>query len=196
MVCVCLHYHFRLKILKLKRLILEEDNLYTAGLIPKLALELLVCAICCPPYFDYSFQGRVLSGQYEYRFPLIFPIFASLIDSYDALINVITIFKSYLVLRTYQHYSRWNDEKALKVCKSHKCQATVGFAIKAELKRRPYIMLMVLMLVTIVYLGLAMRTFEMFLFLDSIRISADPISPRARHPPTNSPSSRTTCGSS
>jgi len=81
--------------------------------------------------------------------------------SYDAIINVITILKSYLVLRTYQHYSKWNNERAVRTCKKNKCQATVGFAMKAELKRRPYFMLGIFMIVTIVYLGLAMRTFEM-----------------------------------
>lgn len=66
-VCVILNYHFKLKILKLKRLRLEEDNLYSAGLIPKLLLEMFICSICCPPYFDYTFRGDVLSGTYEYR---------------------------------------------------------------------------------------------------------------------------------
>jgi hypothetical protein len=45
--------------------------------------------------------------------------------------------------------------------KRAKCQAGVMFAIKAELKRRPYLMLGILMFFTIVYLGMAMRTFEM-----------------------------------
>lgn len=85
--------------------------------------------------------------------------------SADALINVITLTKSYLVLRTYQHYSPWNNERAVRTCKKMKCQASVYFAIKAELKKRPYFMLGILMLVTIIYLGLAMRTFEMFFIL-------------------------------
>lgn len=72
--------------------------------------------------------------------------------------------KSYLVLRTYQHYSTWNNEKAVRVCKKNRCQASVKFAIKAELKRWPYLMLGILMLVTMVYLGLCIRTFEMYLF--------------------------------
>lgn len=147
MVCVGLHYHFRLKILKLKRHILEEDNIYTAGLLPKLIFELFICSICCPPYFDYSFKGYVLQGSYEY--------------SYDAIINVITIIKSYLVLRTYSHYSKWSNERSVRVCKKHKCQASVRFAIKSELKRRPYLMLLILMLTTVLYLGLCIRTFEM-----------------------------------
>jgi hypothetical protein len=82
--------------------------------------------------------------------------------SADALVSFVTLMKSYLVLRTYQHYSQWNNERAVRTCKKMKCQATVGFAIKAELKNRPYIMLGILMLVTIVYLGMAMRTFEMY----------------------------------
>ena len=131
-------------------------------MVPKLAFELFVCAICCPPYFDYTFKGQVLSGTYEYRLiNTFFCLKNVLFCSYDALINVITIMKSYLVLRTYQHYSAWNNERAVQTCKKAKCQASAGFAIKSELKRRPYLMLGVLMLVTIVYLALAIRTFEM-----------------------------------
>lgn len=49
----------------------------------------------------------------------------------------------------------------ISVSKKFRTQAGVGFAIKSELKKRPYIMLGILMLVTIIYLGLAMRTFEL-----------------------------------
>lgn len=49
--------------------------------------------------------------------------------------------------------------------KKARCQNGVMFAVKAELKRRPYLMLGVLMLFTIIYLGLAMRTFEMYLLI-------------------------------
>lgn len=43
----------------------------------------------------------------------------------------------------------------------YKCQANVGFAIKSELKKRPYLMLSILMMVVIIYFGFAIRTFEM-----------------------------------
>ena len=49
-----------------------------------------------------------------------------------------------------------------KNSKKSKCQASISFAIKSELKNRPYIILTVLMTTTILYLGYAMRVFEMY----------------------------------
>jgi len=100
------------------------------------------------------------------------------IYSYDAIITVITLFKSYLLVRLFQHYSPWTKEKAIKAwfffkiffiikifflftSKKAKCQAGFSFALKCEIKKRPYVMIGILMVATIVYLGLAMRTFEM-----------------------------------
>ena len=42
----------------------------------------------------------------------------------------------------------------------YKSQADIKFAIKAELKKRPYLMLGIFMAATVIYLGFAMRTFE------------------------------------
>lgn len=145
-ILIVIHYHFKLKLLKLRRLRLQEDNLRTAGLLPMLIIEFAICMIFCPPYVDYSFSGNVLLGTYEY--------------SIDAIISIITLGKSYLVLRIYGHFSPWTSERASKVCAKYKCQASVSFAVKAELKKRPYLMLGILMGATIIYLGFAIRTFE------------------------------------
>mmetsp|Transcript_5137 Transcript_5137/g.4358 ORF Transcript_5137/g.4358 Transcript_5137/m.4358 type:complete len:299 (+) Transcript_5137:640-1536(+) len=109
-------------------------------------LELFICGIFTPPKFDFTFEGRLLNGSYEY--------------SFDAIFNVITLTKAYLVLRLYAQYSPWTNERSAKICAKYKCQANVGFAIKSELKKRPYLMLGILMMVTIIYLGFALRTFE------------------------------------
>jgi len=95
---------------------------------------------------DYDFSGTVLLGRFTY--------------SIDGIISIITLAKSYLVLKLYVHFSPWTSERAAKVCAKYKCQANVSFAIKAELKKRPYMMLGILMGVTIIYLGFAIRTFE------------------------------------
>jgi len=149
-VCICIlvliHYLFRLKLLKLRKLCLQEDNLKTAGLLWKLLLEFFICVIFCPPYVDYYFSGTVLLGTFTY--------------SFDAIVSIITLAKSYLVLKLYVHFSPWTSERAAKVCAKYKCQANVSFAIKAELKKRPYTMLGILMGATIIYLGFAIRTFE------------------------------------
>eukprot|EP01016_Furgasonia_blochmanni_P041293 TRINITY_DN5341_c0_g1_i6.p1 TRINITY_DN5341_c0_g1~~TRINITY_DN5341_c0_g1_i6.p1 ORF type:complete len:363 (-),score=66.29 TRINITY_DN5341_c0_g1_i6:330-1418(-) len=141
-----MHYQLRLQILKEKKLRLPEDTIITAGLVGKMVLEIIVVSLCCPPLVDFHIEGRQLGGRYTY--------------SWCAILSVFTLCKSYLVLRLYQQYSRWTDEKAIRVCKKYKCQANVSFAIKSELKKRPYFMLSILMIVTIIYLGFALRTFE------------------------------------
>jgi hypothetical protein len=119
-VCIVLHYQFKLSLLKLKKLRPPNDSIRSAGMLPIMALELFVCMICCPPYFDFTFEGRMLGGTYVY--------------SYNAIIFVIMLLRGYLVLRLFGQYSRWTNDKAEKICRKYKTEATVMFAIKSELK--------------------------------------------------------------
>jgi hypothetical protein len=108
--------------------------------------ELFICAFCCPPYFDYTFQGEMLGGTYVY--------------SYNAIIFVIMLLRGYLVLRLFGQYSRWTNDKAEKICRKYKTEATVMFAIKSELKQRPYLMIGCGLFLSILFLGASIRTFE------------------------------------
>ena len=60
-----------------------------------LTIELVVCSLLNPPYIDFSFKGTMLNGSYEYYF--------------NDLIVVITLCKSYLILRVFEHYSIWTS---------------------------------------------------------------------------------------
>jgi len=124
-----------------------------AGLLYKAIGELLLCSIVSPPGLDQTFSGELYNGTYTY--------------SYDALITIISLLKSYLILRIYWHYCSWTTDKALKVAKQHNTKITMKFALKAELKYRPYIMIGVIMTVTIFYIGFIIRTSEIsFEFAD------------------------------
>lgn len=87
LVCIYLHYVFKLKILKLKFLLLPNDTLKTSGLLKKMVLEIILCGIFCPPYNENTFTGTIENGTYEY--------------SLDSLINVVMLIKTYWVLRLY-----------------------------------------------------------------------------------------------
>jgi len=145
-ILVILHYYYKLKLLRIQKPRQLEINFKTAGLLTTFIIELLICAIFCPPFVDYSFSGEVLNGTFVY--------------SFDAITNIVTLAKSYLILKLYVHFSPWTSERASIICSKYKCQASVRFAIKAELKKRPYLMLGILMGVTLLYLGFAIRTFE------------------------------------
>lgn len=86
-VCIVLHYKLKLSLMKLKKLRPPNDSIRSAGMTTPLFLELFVCAICCPPYLDSTFSGRMLGGTYVY--------------SYNAIIFVIMLLRGYLVLRLF-----------------------------------------------------------------------------------------------
>ena len=77
---------------------------------------------------------------------------------------VLTLFpliRFYLMWRVFTRFSYWNDEKAEKI--GQECHTFGGtvFAIKCELKERPYTILTVAILTSIFIFGYAMRAAEM-----------------------------------
>jgi hypothetical protein len=76
-------------------------------------------------------------------------------------LTLVTLFRFYLMWRVFARYSYWNDEKAEKIC--HQCHTFGGtsFAIKCELKERPYTILLVAILSSIFIFGYAIRAAEL-----------------------------------
>ena len=66
----------------------------------------------------------------------------------------------YLIWRIFANYSTWNNERAEEICNSCLCDGGVSFAIKAELKERPYMIIIVILVISIAVLGMALRTAE------------------------------------
>lgn len=79
----------------------------------------------------------------------------------DMVLTLFTLFRFYLMWRVFARYSYWNDEKAEKIC--HDCHTFGGtrFAIKCELKERPYTIILVTILGSIFIFGYAIRAAEM-----------------------------------
>lgn len=80
--------------------------------------------------------------------------------SLDALIFIIMLGRIYLIWRIFTNYSTWNDERAEEICHSCLCEGGVNFAIKAELKERPYIVVTCVLLLSIFVFGVALRCAE------------------------------------
>lgn len=72
-----------------------------------------------------------------------------------------TLLRFYTVWRLFAKYSTWNNDKAEKVCMECHCQSGTGFAIKCELKERPYTIIVVAISISIFIFGFAMRTAEL-----------------------------------
>jgi hypothetical protein len=66
----------------------------------------------------------------------------------------------YLIWRIFEHYSSWNDEESEEICNSCLCEGGVKFAIKAELKERPYTVVISVLFISIMFFGVALRTAE------------------------------------
>lgn len=75
--------------------------------------------------------------------------------------NIMALLKSYLVVRIYWHYCSWNTKSALRTAKRSDFKVDMTFAVKSELKYRPFIVIGIVMVISIFYLGFIIRTSEL-----------------------------------
>ena len=136
--------HKRMKVL---RVIPPKSSCWRAGLVPKLVLELIICSTLSPPGINPTFSGTQDGGYYMY--------------SMDSLMNIIALLKSYLVVRIYWHYCSWNRNSANRTAKRHDYRISFMFAIKSELKYRPFLVIGLSLIVSVFYLGFIIRTAEL-----------------------------------
>jgi hypothetical protein len=111
-----------------------------------MVIEMFFGMLVSPPGFDYNLTFKQLGRD--------------LTISLDAVLFSCNLIKTYLFVRVYEQFSRWTSDNAIKICKKYKCNANVQFLVKSELKYRPYTMVSVCMVVVMVLLGLAVRTYE------------------------------------
>ena len=109
-------------------------------------MELIFCAIHTPPKAQYLFQMVEQFGKTTY--------------SLDLILTLCTLFRIYWVFRLYFFYSAWNDEKSEKICNENATFGGISFAIKCEMKDRPYRLLVLIATSTVLVLGFAIRTCE------------------------------------
>jgi hypothetical protein len=75
--------------------------------------------------------------------------------------NIIALVKSYLILRLYWHYCSWNTKRSHKVASTLDFKPDLFFAIKAELKDNPFVVIGFSICVSVFYLGFIIRTCEL-----------------------------------
>ncbi|CAG9314567.1 unnamed protein product [Blepharisma stoltei] len=140
------HYRLRLHFYKAKQKVDSYDTLKSSGLLIPMICEMVYCMIFCPPGFNWVFTFEQLGGYVDYAF--------------DMLVLIVMLGRVYLIWRIAANYSSWNDEKAEEICNSCLCEGGVNFAIKAELKERPYTVVSIVLLLSILTFGVALRTAE------------------------------------
>lgn len=140
------HYCILLELNKAKQKYDSYDTLRSVGLLWPMITEILYCSIHCPPGCNWVFKFKQNEGDVEY--------------SFDTIVCIVMLGRIYLIWRNFANFSSWNDERAEEICNRCLCDGGVNFAIKAELKERPYFVMSIVMLISIFVFGTALRTAE------------------------------------
>ena len=146
--CYVLNYHYKYlletyKILKLKH---PSETLRSSGLFRGFLIECIISMVICPPFLDFSFNLPQMQGM--------------ITISIESICYTVCLFKSYTLLRLPEQYIKWTDDVSSSICKKNKCKADVGFLIKCEFNRRPYIVVITSFLIVTILLGFLVRAYE------------------------------------
>jgi hypothetical protein len=111
-------------------------------------LEVVICTLHSPPFVDYVFFIPNASNEIPY--------------SLDIILTMFPLIRSYLLWRVFAEGSFWASERAERICKEE-CNTGGGpiFALKCEMKERPYTLILFTMLILIFICGFAMRAAEL-----------------------------------
>lgn len=148
---IILHYVTRLNFQIFKQRLEFSDNLWTSKLIFGLIIECIICLIHTPPFLNKT----TISIQTSDEVPVNVDI------DVDLILSTIIPLRVYLFFRYYSFYSPWADDKAEKVCNDSNAIGGISFAIKAELKERPYFVVGLLMCISILIFGYGLRNIEL-----------------------------------
>lgn len=103
-ICIIIHYSYKLNVIKYRDNRVEENvTLVSTGLWKFLLIEILINSLVCPPSVDFTFTMTSVGN--------------SLVYSFDALTSFFALFRIYSVLRLFEHYSHWTNERSKRVCK-------------------------------------------------------------------------------
>lgn len=154
MIFVCKHYFIRLSFLIFKQRYDAISNIFSTKLIYQMLIEIFICLIHSPPFLDdWTVEIPTTTGT---------PVKVDV----DLFLSSLIPLRIYLIFRYYCFYSSWADDRAEKVCNDCNTLGGIGFAIKAELKERPYTVVGVLMLTSILIFGYALRNVELAFMKD------------------------------
>mmetsp|Transcript_18650 Transcript_18650/g.17741 ORF Transcript_18650/g.17741 Transcript_18650/m.17741 type:complete len:273 (+) Transcript_18650:327-1145(+) len=122
------------------------ETLRTSGLMKNMLFELLLCSIHSLPKVNKVFYVANQTRDIQY--------------SLDMLCTYVTLTRVYFIWRIFGRYSVWRNERAEGVCNDCHCESGTAFAVKCELKERPYTIIIVCFLISICLFGYAIRAAE------------------------------------
>jgi Ion channel/Calcium-activated SK potassium channel len=142
------HAKFQYSITVESREAAEEDvpEFFKNTNFQALLLELLINAVHCPPYLNYTFVSQQLGSPVRI--------------SVNELCACVMLLRFYLVSKLFSHYTKWTSIHSKGVCEEHGAEASSIFAIRATLVEKPFHVLVPLILVSVVIFSVAVRIFE------------------------------------
>lgn len=111
-----------------------------------LTTEIFFSIICNPPYLNYEFSGSTPSGYVFYETSTI--------------ISTLCFFKAYHFLKLYSCFTVWMNPHAQKLAKKLKIDFTFFFALRADLKLKPWVIIFPISTLTILVTGYIIRNME------------------------------------
>jgi hypothetical protein len=113
-----------------------------------LIFECIICTLHSPPFQDAVFFIPNARDNIPY--------------SLDAILTIFPLIRIYLLWRVFAGGSFWSDERAERVCREI-CHTEGGymFALKCEMKERPYTVILFAMIILIFICGFAIRVAEL-----------------------------------
>jgi hypothetical protein len=145
-VLLVIRYRIEMKLLQIDDKLSKYDTMFSSGIIWYLLVEIVICIIFYPPFLNYVLSGEMLGLLYVYNLNSIF--------------SIIVMMKIYVSLRVVTNTSRWNSGTANAICHKYHVRSGIRFTVKAEMKKRPAIVLTFLLLASLALLGFSLRTFE------------------------------------
>ena len=145
-ILVCIHHYIRLKLLKANGKLHKHDNIFSSGQYKYLIIELLIVIITYPPVLNTAISGALLNIYFVYNLNGIF--------------NIIIMLKCYFIFRVYTYFSQWTNETANSIGNKYNVKTGLHFALKAELKTRPYTVLIIITVIALIICAFCLRTFE------------------------------------
>lgn len=141
----------KLQELKCRKVLTESGSFYSATLksssiLYRMLVEMFVTGVCMPPYFDYTFSGEMLRGFYTY--------------SADSLISIFTLSRIWLIFKLYPLVSMWVNKKTYLLSMKVGYRPNFFFALKADLKFRPYIFIFFAVGIVAFVMGFSVHNFE------------------------------------
>lgn len=153
---IVMHYHIRKYLLIFKQQVELGSSLWSTGLLIPLIFEIIVNLIHTPPYLN----NVMINISTTDTIPQVIPV------DIDLFFSVFVPFRVYLLFKFYAFYSKWGDDRAERVCKESNAEGGVGFALKAEIRDRPYFVVFFLMVTSIILFGYCLRNTEIAFMKD------------------------------